>query len=159
MLNPGAPKEMIAKTCFTLNTAFEQMPNKNSCLKLSDKLDSLKMRRLILTHDILQSEINEYLKIYSEISSTVGRLGIGRLKFDRTGDFIRKACGRSHHTGTTRMGHSEKDGVVNHEGKVFGIANLYVASSSNFPTPSHANPTFTIIALAIRLADKLKLNS
>jgi choline dehydrogenase-like flavoprotein len=39
---------------------------------------------------------------------------------------------------------------------VHGVANLYVAGSSVFPTSGYANPTFTIVALALRLADHLK---
>jgi len=39
---------------------------------------------------------------------------------------------------------------------VHGVDNLYVASSSVFPTSSQANPTLTIVAMALRLADRLK---
>jgi choline dehydrogenase-like flavoprotein len=46
--------------------------------------------------------------------------------------------------------------VVDRNCRVHGIENLYISSSSVFPTTGTANPTFTIIALAIRLADHLK---
>jgi choline dehydrogenase-like flavoprotein len=62
-----------------------------------------------------------------------------------------------HHMGTTRMSDSPGGGVVDTDCKVFGTANLYVASSSVFPTCGYANPTLTIAALAIRLADHLKM--
>ena len=39
------------------------------------------------------------------------------------------------------------------DGRVHGIANLYVAGSSVFPTSGSANPTLTIVALALRLAE------
>lgn len=61
-----------------------------------------------------------------------------------------------HHIGTTRMAASTRDGVVDENCRVHGVSNLYIASSSVFPTSSHANPTLTIVALAIRLADHLK---
>ena len=48
-------------------------------------------------------------------------------------------------------------GVVDADCRVYGVENLYVAGSSVFPTGGHANPTFTIVALALRLADHLKL--
>jgi len=58
--------------------------------------------------------------------------------------------------GTTRMSTDPKMGVVDANCKVHGISNLFVAGSSVFPTGGIANPTLTIIALAIRLADHLK---
>jgi choline dehydrogenase-like flavoprotein len=58
--------------------------------------------------------------------------------------------------GTTRMHVDPKRGVVDPDCRVHGVANLYVAGSSVFPTSGYANPTFTIVALALRLADHLK---
>jgi choline dehydrogenase-like flavoprotein len=37
-----------------------------------------------------------------------------------------------------------------------GVRNLFIASSSTFPTSGYANPTLTIVALSLRLADHLK---
>ena len=53
------------------------------------------------------------------------------------------------------MAEDPKHGVVDRNCRVFGTGNLYVASSAVFPTSSYANPTLTIVALAIRLADHL----
>ena len=64
-----------------------------------------------------------------------------------------------HHIGTTRMASSPSQGVVDENCKVHGLNNLYIASSSVFPTSSYANPTLTIVAMAIRLADYLKVVS
>jgi choline dehydrogenase-like flavoprotein len=61
-----------------------------------------------------------------------------------------------HPMGTTRMASSSKQGVVDPNCKIHGVAGLYVAGSSVFPTAGHANPTLMIVALAIRLADWLK---
>jgi choline dehydrogenase-like flavoprotein len=61
-----------------------------------------------------------------------------------------------HHIGTARMGASPAAGVVDGQCKVFGLHNLYLAGSAVFPTSSQANPTLTIVALALRLADHLK---
>ena len=62
----------------------------------------------------------------------------------------------SHHIGTTRMAKDPVDGVVDINCKVFGLKNLYVSGSSVFPTAGSANPTYTIAALSIRLADHLE---
>jgi choline dehydrogenase-like flavoprotein len=53
------------------------------------------------------------------------------------------------------MGASPTSGVVDRNGQVFGVNNLYVAGSAVFPTSSQANPTLTIVATALRLAEHL----
>ncbi len=60
-----------------------------------------------------------------------------------------------HHMGGTRMAESPASGVVDRNCKVFGVANLYVGGSSVFVTGGYANPTYTIVQLALRLADHL----
>jgi len=52
---------------------------------------------------------------------------------------------------------NSKEGVVNENCKVHGVENLYIAGSSCFPTAGSANPTYTIVAMSLRLADHLKL--
>jgi choline dehydrogenase-like flavoprotein len=72
---------------------------------------------------------------------------------------INNFSSRAHHLGTTRMSDSPENGVVDSNCKVYGISNLYIAGSSVFPTGGHANPTLTLIALTLRLADHLKKNN
>jgi len=64
-----------------------------------------------------------------------------------------------HHMGGTRMAESPARGVVDANCKVFGQENLFVAGSSVFPAAGHANPTQTIVQLALRLADHLTRRS
>jgi choline dehydrogenase-like flavoprotein len=61
-----------------------------------------------------------------------------------------------HHLGTARMASTARDGVVGPDCAVFGLPNLFIASSAVFPTSGYANPTLTIVALALRLAQHLK---
>ena len=61
-----------------------------------------------------------------------------------------------HHLGTTRMSDDPKRGVVDPDGLVHGVNNLYVAGSSVFPTYGSSNPTLNLIALTLRLGDHLK---
>jgi choline dehydrogenase-like flavoprotein len=63
--------------------------------------------------------------------------------------------GGYHHMGTTRMGDDATTSVTDPHGQVHGIGNLWVAGSSLFPTGSWANPTLTILALALRTADRI----
>ena len=61
-----------------------------------------------------------------------------------------------HQCGGLRMAASADAGVVDAELKVFGTDNLYVAGAVTFPTSSFANPTFTALALAARLLERLR---
>jgi choline dehydrogenase-like flavoprotein len=61
-----------------------------------------------------------------------------------------------HHLGGTRMHRDPRQGVVDENCRVHATANLFVAGSSVFPTGGFANPTLTIVALALRLADHLE---
>ncbi|MBT8217910.1 MAG: hypothetical protein KJO17_13745, partial [Acidimicrobiia bacterium] len=63
----------------------------------------------------------------------------------------------SHHMGTTRMATDPRHGVVDADCQVHTVPGLYVAGSSVFPTSGAANPTLTILALAIRLADHISV--
>ncbi|MET0373268.1 MAG: GMC family oxidoreductase, partial [Rhizorhabdus sp.] len=60
-----------------------------------------------------------------------------------------------HPIGATRMSANPSTGVVNADCRVHRLANLHVSGASVMPTGGHANPTFTIVALALRLADRI----
>ena len=62
-----------------------------------------------------------------------------------------------HHIGTARMSESPSSGVVNSDGRVHFVNNLYVAGCATFPTSGHANPILTIVAMALRLAQHLEM--
>jgi choline dehydrogenase-like flavoprotein len=85
--------------------------------------------------------------------------GFGRLVEDPDVDengWPRSFEGGRHHMGTTRMHVDPKRGVVDSDCRVHGIENLFVVGSSVFPSAGYANPTLTIVALTLRLADNLK---
>lgn len=60
-----------------------------------------------------------------------------------------------HHMGGTRMSETSASGVVDRNLKIHGMQNAYICGSSVFPTSGHANPTFSIVQLALRLGDHL----
>jgi choline dehydrogenase-like flavoprotein len=78
--------------------------------------------------------------------------GIGRLEVRSYPGLDAAAC---HPTGTTRMSANPELGVVDADARVHGVSNLFVAGSSVFPTGGFANPTLTIVALSLRLAEHL----
>jgi len=67
--------------------------------------------------------------------------------------YVREATGTTHNLGTNRMSANPRDGVVNMWGQTHDVPNLFVSDGSQFPTSGAANPTLTIVALAIRQAD------
>jgi choline dehydrogenase-like flavoprotein len=54
------------------------------------------------------------------------------------------------------MSADPRHGVVDADCRVHSVENLYIAGSSVFATGGYANPTFTLVALALRLADTLR---
>jgi choline dehydrogenase-like flavoprotein len=59
----------------------------------------------------------------------------------------------SHNMGTNRMSAKPRDGVVNKWGQTHDVKNLFVSDGSQFTSSAAANPTLTIVALAIRQAE------
>ena len=99
--------------------------------------------------DFLSMEMTLRLLGESLIESQNGLLRINNHRL--YGDI----SGGGHIMGTTRMGTSPRDSVVDRDCRVHGYRNLFVAGSSVFPTGGYANPTLTIVALSLRLADTL----
>lgn len=136
----------------------EQAPNPDSRVKLSAERDQLGLNRVQL--DWRLSPIDKYTIQRSQqiIAEAFERSGLGQLQIELTDDNATWQSLRAsyHHMGTTRMSTNPKAGVVDQNCQVHGINNLYVAGSSVFPTGGLSNPTLTIVALAIRLADQIK---
>jgi len=89
------------------------------------------------------------------------RHGLGRLRTGRElapdGDLSAAVHPSAHHhLGTTRMHRDPRHGVIDADARVHGIANLFVAGGSVFPTGGFVNPTLTIVALALRLGAHLR---
>lgn len=142
-----------------LRGLFEQAPNPNSRVELSDnKKDDLGQPLTKLNYDLYDFEYKNYFKAAIFMARELGARGLARVKFtcvhpkdfDKRKNFL---GGGHHHMGTTRMAASVKTGVVDKNCKVFGTENLYVAGASVFPTSGSVNPTMNAIALALRTAD------
>lgn len=148
------------KAMFSLWYQAEQTPNRDSRVALSNDVDSFGMRRVVLDFRCNESDITGIAKAHRIVGSYLREHGVGELNFHREDlendirEQVQPAGG--HFIGTTRMANDAAHGVVDTDCRVFGTRNLYVAGSAVFPTSSHANPTLTIVALAVRLADHLE---
>lgn len=134
-------------------------PDRDSRVMLGDDVDALGMRRVKLDWRLPADLEQNMVRAHELLARELGRLGIGRLRMNsrETGrDPMADLTNGYHHMGTTRMHDDPRHGVVDADCRVHGIANLFVAGSSVFPTYSFDNPTMTIVALALRLSDHLK---
>lgn len=140
---------------YHLDYNMEQMPNPESRVMLDPEKDRMGMRRLRIDWRVMAGDIDSLKRSYGLLAERVAVSGIGRLSYDPA-DLSASYCAiGGHHIGTARMAETPRDGVVDRNCKVFGTENLFVAGSAVFPTSGYANPTLTIVALALRLADHL----
>lgn len=141
-----------------IGCACEQAPNPDSRVMLADSKDAFDLPRIKLDWRLTAQDRHSLVSNIRALAMEVGALGIGRMliDIDDPDNWPEIVRGGSHHLGTTRMHDDPRHGVVDRNGKVHGIDNLYVTGSSVFTTGGAANPTLTIVALALRLADHLK---
>jgi choline dehydrogenase-like flavoprotein len=143
---------------YTLDFHAEQVPNFDSRVQLSNQRDRLGMPRLHIDWRYTPLDVHTVGRSFGVLAQEFERTGVGRLTFqdhEIEAAIMREGAYGGHHIGTTRMSDSASRGVVDHNCRVHGLKNLYIASSSVFPTSSQANPTLTIVALALRLANHL----
>ena len=143
---------------YSLHHFAEESPNPNSRILLSDrKKDRFGQPMAKLDWQLRGDDIRNIVRGLEVIKEDVERTGDWRLELPEYNELPPSGIrGGFHHIGTTRMHENPKRGVVNQHGRVHGVSNLFVTGSSVFPTAGYANPTLTIVAMALRLADHLK---
>jgi choline dehydrogenase-like flavoprotein len=138
----------------------ETVPNPESRVMLSSERDALGLSRPELRWALTNQDKEGIIKGQKSFAREVGRSGVGRMRIfipEVEDGILEGATGGNHHMGTTRMHNNAKFGVVDADSRVHGLQNLYVAGSSVFPSYGYANPTLTIVALSVRLADHLRM--
>jgi len=144
----------------------EQAPNPDSRVRLSSERDALGYLRADLDWQLCEADKHSARVFVDTFDAELKRLGLGSVE---PAEWLSSADPRwpvdptvgnhpiagYHQMGTTRMGDTPANGVVTADCNVFGYDNLYIAGSSVFSTSGWANPTLTLIALALRLADHL----
>ncbi|HEX5830969.1 MAG TPA: GMC family oxidoreductase [Gemmatimonadaceae bacterium] len=134
----------------------EQAPHPENRVTLDDAVDELGVRRARLHWEWRDVDQSSVARAQSLLQAELARAGVGRYEIaTKDGGPILHHPGLHHHMGTTRMHPSAREGVVDGYGRVHGLANLYVAGCSQFPSGGYMNPTLTIVALALRQADHL----
>lgn len=139
---------------------FEQAPNPHSRITLGTECDALGQRKVCVDWQLTPLDWHTYRTAATVFGLELARACRGQFHPapwlqgpHGQGPALR---GTAHHLGTTRMAVDPREGVVDADCKVHGVDNLYVVGSSVFPTGGWAFPTFTIVALSLRLADHLR---
>jgi GMC oxidoreductase len=140
-----------------LRIDVEQLPNPESRIIPIDECDSFGLPRVALDWRVSSLEQRTAAYAAARLGKELRRLGIGELEpfsnpFESGIPWGELKGDSFHMMGGTRMARSAEDGVVDTNCQVFGTENLFVASTSAFPTGGMANPTLLLLSLTLRLA-------
>jgi choline dehydrogenase-like flavoprotein len=143
---------------YSIDFHAEQYPNSQSRISLDDRSDALGMPRIKIDWRYTPGDVQTVARSLEMLARDFAASGVGRVDYDPAQvetELTRYGAYGGHHIGTTRMGSDPRSSVVNSNCRLHDIDNLYVAGSAVFPTSSQANPTLTIVALALRLSQHL----
>lgn len=145
---------------YSIDFHAEQVPNPDSRVTLHpDARDELGMPQLHIDWRYTPKDVQTVRRALALLAEDIAASGVGTLDYQPDEvelEMTRYGAYGGHHIGTTRMGTDPRTSVVNQDCRVHAVDNLYIASSAVFPTSSQANPTLTIVALALRLGAHLK---
>ena len=135
----------------------EQLPNRDSCVRLSGQLRDRYGYAVAQVDWQLSDADFAAFENYSKLVLSQG-LKSGQYSLARVDDpavWRKSVASAAHHLGTARMAQDPNRGVVDSDLRVFGMDNLFICDGSVFPTSGSANPSLTITALGLRLAAHL----
>lgn len=156
----------LGKLELALLVRAEQAPNPDSRVTLSAETDATGLPRPVLDWRLTELDVRSVAGLVRALDAEARRLGLGEVepapwlaessRHWQTDPLVSThPIGGYHHMGTTRMSSDPRRGVTDARARVHGISNLYVAGSSLFTTSGWANPTLTIAALSLRIADDI----
>jgi choline dehydrogenase-like flavoprotein len=143
----------------TLQTHAEQTPNPDSRVTLSQRRDEFGEPLPKVDWRLTELDHRTAEVMVETVAAEFRRLGLGEVRAEpwlAGPDWPAHVSDAFHHMGTTRIGNDPATSATDSDGQVRGVAGLYAAGASLFPAAGYVNPTLTLAALAIRLADRLK---
>jgi len=138
-----------------LRAQGEQAPNRESRVTLGSRRDDIGMPVARVTWRMTQEDYRSIEASARVLDTVLRSRGFGYIEWTAHLGSTTLIEANNHHLGTTRMHADPTQGVVDPDCRVHSVENLFVAGSSVFPTYGASNPTLTIVALALRLADKV----
>lgn len=134
----------------------EQSPDTDNRVVLSDEVDAWGVPRLRVEHEVSQADRANMHRSLELLAEGINATGWARYEPPTLAEMLeRPMIDGTHQMGLTRMGTSPSDSVVDADLRVWGVDNLHLVTSGAFPTSGMAGPTMTVVALAMRLADRL----
>jgi choline dehydrogenase-like flavoprotein len=144
---------------FSLDFHAEQEPNPASRVMLDDSTDALGMPRIKVDWRYSERDVKTVSTALAALGNALHETGSGEFDYDPAqveAEMTRYGAYGGHHLGTARMGTDPRSSVVNAQCRLHEAENVYIAGAAVFATSSQANPTLTLVALALRLADHLR---
>jgi choline dehydrogenase-like flavoprotein len=146
---------------YALHYHAEHAPTRESRITLSQDRDSFGVPRARIDLRFSDQDVDSVIQSHRVLDQALRSCGLARLEFMYPEHALKErvyaqASDGYHQVGTTRMGWDDRTSVVDSDLRVHGIGNLFVASSSVFPSSGQANSTFLAVVFALRLADLLR---
>ena len=152
---------MPANVPLRIQVAIEQMPDRDNRIALAPERDRLGLPRALLHWRPTDADEKTFRAAMGRLDRYWRRNGLTGncpLAWDAMAEgerVIDRSHGYAHPSGSTRMGTDPRHSVVDADLACHAVPNLSIASASTFPTSGSANPTLTILKVALRLADTL----
>jgi len=145
---------------YALNYHAEQIPSRDSRITLAPERDAFGLLRAKIDLRFADQDIQSVIDSHLVLDQALRLSAIGSLRFMYGKKEVRdrvyaQAADGYHQVGSTRMGANERTSVVDQDVRVHGLPNLFIASSSVFPSSGQANSTFLAVTFALRLAEHL----
>ncbi|MEZ5863288.1 MAG: GMC family oxidoreductase [Geminicoccaceae bacterium] len=164
---PGLVRESLVKLGWlapdagqlTVSMVLEQCPDPASRVTLDAETDPFGRPRARVDWRLSETDRRTIRSTARHLADHLAARGLGRAVLapwvtDETLPFPPHG-NSAHHMGATRMSRTPQQGVVDADGRVHGMTDLYIAGSSVFPTSGSQHPTLNLVMLTLRLADHL----
>jgi choline dehydrogenase-like flavoprotein len=155
-------RAVSAKAIVTLRVASEQPLNASNRIRLSERAtDSLGVQKAVVDWRVSNDEILAMRRYAQFVREELRRLSLDSIQWqpgliEESLSSFPEIRDTNHPMGGTIMGRDPKRSVVDENLQVHGVCNLWIASCSTFPSGGSSNPTFTMMALALRLSERLQ---
>ena len=145
---PEAPFEMLARHSMSFWLSSEDLPHPDNRIFYDGT-------RVVL--DVTENNMEAHHRLKAKLKQALSRHGAHAMSLDRSLYFGKNIpiSGTAHQAGTARFGRDPASSVLDLDCRAHEVENLYLADASFFPSIGAVNPTLTIIANALRVADRI----